>query len=217
MPQTVLSPSTISLCQECERCFWLRINKGIKRPEGIFPSLPGGMDKILKEHFDSHREESTIPEELEGFDGKLFPDTEKLRAWRNNREGLRYRDEKTGIVLMGAIDDLFVTKEGLYAPLDFKTRGYPRKENTHEFYQNQMDIYAFLLEKNGLPTPGFAIIIFYHPTCVNGHCNVEFHPDPLKMTINPNNGEQLFRKAIEILRGPEPKSNPDCPYCNWGR
>jgi len=37
---------------ECPRCFWLQIVKNIKRPAGIFPSLPSGMDKILKVHFD---------------------------------------------------------------------------------------------------------------------------------------------------------------------
>jgi len=30
--------------------------KGIKRPEGVFPSLPSGMDIILKKHFDTFRD-----------------------------------------------------------------------------------------------------------------------------------------------------------------
>jgi len=47
-----ISPSTINLMLECPRCFWLQIVKNIKRPAGIFPSLPSGMDKILKVHFD---------------------------------------------------------------------------------------------------------------------------------------------------------------------
>ena len=31
---------------ECPRCFWLQIVKNIKRPQGIFPSLPSGMDQV---------------------------------------------------------------------------------------------------------------------------------------------------------------------------
>ena len=47
-----LSPSTLNLMKECPRCFWLAQHKVWKRPAGIFPSLPSGMDKILKVHFD---------------------------------------------------------------------------------------------------------------------------------------------------------------------
>jgi hypothetical protein len=46
-----LSPSKLNLFQECKRCFWLEKHKVWKRPQGIFPSLPSEMDKILKIHF----------------------------------------------------------------------------------------------------------------------------------------------------------------------
>src|SRR3989338_5295800 len=60
------SPSNLSLLKECKRCFWLQFNKNIKRPQGIFPSLPSGMDKILKAHFDSYRDKGELPPELKG-------------------------------------------------------------------------------------------------------------------------------------------------------
>ncbi len=47
-----LSPSSLNLMQDCPRCFWLTQHKVWKRPAGIFPSLPSGMDRILKIHFD---------------------------------------------------------------------------------------------------------------------------------------------------------------------
>ena len=174
------------------------------------------MDKILKEHFDSHRKNQTFPEELEGrFEGNLFADLEKLDTWRNNFRGLRFTDEDSGIILMGALDDLFVTKEGLYAPLDFKTRGYPLKPDTHEYYQNQMDIYSFLLEKNGMPSAGFAILLFYHPKCVDSRHNIEFHAEPIKIKTSIQNGERIFMKAIECLSGEEPEKSGECAWCGW--
>lgn len=213
-----LSPSTLRLFLECPRCFWLHINKKIRRPSGIFPSLPSGMDKILKEHFDKHRQDKTPPEELEGkFKGRLFQDMEKLNVWRNNFKGLRFLDKETGIILMGAIDDLFVTENGKYAPLDFKTRGYPRKENTHEHYQHQMDIYSFLLEKNDLTPADFAILIFYHPVGVNNKHDVVFDPDPVKVPIDRKRGEQIFLDAVKCLLGEEPEPNKQCEWCNWNR
>ena len=74
------SPSSLSLLKECPRCFWLHYNKKIKRPDSIFPSLPGGMDRILKSHFDSFRDRGEIPPELEELNGnvKLFDNVDLL-------------------------------------------------------------------------------------------------------------------------------------------
>lgn len=207
----VLSPSSISLFLDCPRCFWLQFNKGIRRPSGPFPSLPAGMDRILKNHFDKHREAKTKPNELDGIEGHLFGDMDKLNLWRNNFRGLRYEDRSTGFTLMGALDDLFVIKNK-YAPLDFKTRGYPLKEDTHKYYQHQMDIYSFLLEKNGLKANDFAILLFYHPKCVNSHCNVEFNSDIVKVPVNKENGKKVFIDAVKCILGKEPKSD-GCVWC----
>jgi len=116
---------------------------------------------------------------------------------------------------MGALDDLFVTDKGLYAPLDFKTRGYPLKEDTHEHYQHQMDIYSFLLEKNGLKSSGYAILLFYHPKKVNENHNVEFYVDPIKIKTSIENGEKIFREALECLIGEQPESSKGCGFCHW--
>lgn len=212
-----LSPSSIHLFLECPRCFWLDKIKGIKRPSGPFPSLPNGMDRVLKDHFDKHRGENTAPEELEGkFTGALFADIEKLRIWRNNYRGLRYTDPESGFILMGALDDLFVTKDGKYAPLDFKTRGYPRKEDSHSYYQHQMDIYSFLLEKNNLPPANFAILIFYHPVGVNTTHDVIFDPDPVRVPVDRRRGESIFLDAVRCLQSNEPpEPGRGCKWCEW--
>jgi hypothetical protein len=213
-----LSPSTIGLFLECPRCFWLEKMKGISRPRGIFPSLPGGMDRLLKEHFDRHRADGSEPPEIQGIPGALFPDLERLREWRDNRRGLRWTDPRSGFGLMGALDDLFVTAEGLYAPLDFKTRGSPRRDNTHSYYQHQMDLYSLLLERNGLPTAGFAVLIFYHPVSVstaNGRHDVLFEPDPVKLPTSIERGEAAFRRAVECLLESEPGPSSGCEWCGW--
>ena len=91
-----LSPSSLNLLKECPRCFWLHFNKNIKRPEGIFPSLPSGMDRILKIHFDSFMEKGKLPPELcnnsECKGLKLFVNKELLDEWRNNRKGIHLNE-----------------------------------------------------------------------------------------------------------------------------
>lgn len=211
-----LSPtSSIALFLECPRCFWLDKVKGIARPRGIFPSLPGGMDRVLKEHFDGHRAKKTMPPELDGFSGSLYGDIQRLDIWRDQFQGLQFHDP-CGITLKGAIDDLFVTTEGLYAPIDFKTRGSPIKENTHEFNRNQMDIYSLLLEKNGLKPAGFAILLYYSPRKVNASHNIEFHAEPVKIHTSTENALKVFRGACEVLKGGEPAPGKNCGFCGWG-
>ncbi len=62
------SPSAINLMLECPRCFWLEKHKVWKRPSSVFPSLPGGMDKVLKIHFDKFMEKGELPPEIREYE-----------------------------------------------------------------------------------------------------------------------------------------------------
>ena len=209
------SPSSLSLLKECPRCFWLAFNKGVKRPAGIFPSLPSGMDKILKVHFDKFMEKGELPPELAELNGdiKLFDDAELLKIWRSNFKGIQWTD-KEGNLFRGAVDNILVKGKKLIV-LDYKTRGYPLKEDTAAHYQNQMDIYNFLLRKNGYETEDYAYLIFYHPDCVNEKGAVIFNTDIVKMKISIKNAESIFKKALDTLKGDMPKPDEDCGYCTW--
>ena len=147
-----LSPSALNLMKECPRCFWLAQHKVWKRPSGVFPSLPSGMDKILKIHFDKFRDKGQLPPELcengECQNLKLFDDKEKLKVWQSNFKGISWTD-KDGSELHGAVDNILVKGKKLIV-LDYKTRGYALKEDTAEHYRQQQNIYNFLLKKKWL-------------------------------------------------------------------
>ncbi|MBI2042902.1 PD-(D/E)XK nuclease family protein [Candidatus Pacearchaeota archaeon] len=207
-----LSPSSLNLMKECPRCFWLTQHKVWKRPQGIFPSLPSGMDKILKEHFNKFMEQGKLPPEL--CDNKhcnnmtLFNDHALLAIWRSNFKGITYEDKK-GNILKGAVDNLLMKGKKLIV-LDYKTRGYDLKEDTHEHYQDQLDIYNFLLRKAGYETEDYAFLLFYVPKEVMETGEVIFETTLKKMKINVKDAEKLFEKAIKLL-------NSDCPKdsCEW--
>jgi len=208
-----LSPSSLSLLEECPRCFWLTQHQVWKRPSGIFPSLPSGMDKILKEHFDRHMEKGILPVELCESECKkdgcrLFDDREKLKIWRSNFKGIGWKDKK-GNILHGAVDNILVKGKKLIV-LDYKTRGYPTKEDTAEHYQNQLDIYNFLLRKNGYNTENYAFLLFYVPNQVLPTGEVIFDTELKKMKTSVKNAENIFNKAIKLL-------NEKCPkkFCEW--
>jgi len=147
--QIKLSPSSLNLFKDCPRCFWLHFVKKVRRPAGIFPSLPSGMDKVLKEYFDRFMEKGELPPALSKLKGvKLFDDVELLKVWRTNLRGIQWTDKK-GNLLRGAVDNILVKGKKLIV-LDYKTRGYPLKEDTAAHYQNQMNLYNFLLQKTAI-------------------------------------------------------------------
>lgn len=213
-PTFRLSPSALNLMKECPRCFWLHQHKVWRRPVGIFPSLPTGMDRILKIHFDKFRDKGELPPELYNEDDcsdmKLFDDKSLLRKWQNNREGIEWQDKK-GNLLKGAVDNILV-KEGKLIVLDYKTRGFPLKDNTHEYSQDQLDIYNFLLRKNGHQTEDYAFLLFYIPKEVMATGEVIFDTTLKKMKINVKNAEQIWEKAIKLLNSECPQKG--CEWCN---
>ena len=208
------SPSTLGLLDECQKCFWLHFNKNIKRPAGIFPSLPSGMDMILKAHFDSHRDKKELPPELSGLkDVKLFDNMELLSVWRNNLKGIKWTDEN-GNIIRGAVDDL-LQKDNKLIVLDFKTRGYPLKEDTASMYQDQLDIYNFLLRKYGYETEDYSYLLFYYPINITGKGNVLFHAELVRMETSVANAERIIKQALELLAGPMPEASEECKFCRY--
>ena len=169
-----LSPSSIGLMKDCPRCFWLEQNERWKRPEGIFPSLPSGMDRVLKKHFDSFRDKGKLPPELsncpECLGMRLFGTYEDekslLEIWRNNRKGIQMKDAE-GNILKGAVDNILVLGKKLVV-LDYKTRGYALKEDTHHHYQDQLDIYNLLLRENGFEAENGDVV------CINDDDLIDF-------------------------------------------
>ena len=217
MTQSItLSPSALSLFKDCPRCFWLEKVKGIKRPRGIFPSLPGGMDRVIKTYFDTFRAQGTLPPELrvEAFKNiSLYENQAQLDKWREWRTGLRYNEEEG--VLSGMLDDLLM-KEGLAVPFDYKTKGSPtNEEDATKYYQTQLDCYALMLEANGLKPAGFGFLLYYSPQEVKEFGNVVFEIQPIKIGTDTVRAKALFHKALAILTGAAPQASSKCEYCGW--
>lgn len=210
-----ISPTTgLNLFKDCPRCFWLHYNRKITRPRGIFPSLPGGMDLVIKEYFNAYR--GKLPPELEGkIRGKLMPDLALLENWRNWRTGLEYCDKTLGAVLFGALDDCLI-EDGLYVPLDYKTKGSaPNDGDSEKYYQTQLDSYALLLTANGYQAADFAYLVYYYPAKVGEGGAVKFNIKPYKLETSIGRVKKIFSEAVSVLKGAIPRSAHTCEYCAW--
>lgn len=217
MPAFKLSPTTLNLFLECRRCFWLDKVKNFKRPRGIFPSLPTGMDREIKTHFDAFRARHELPPELAGKDfagAGLFPDQSKLDQWREWRKGLEYKSGH-GSVLSGAIDDLLV-KDGLYIPFDYKTKGSPTTpEDAVRYYQNQLDCYALLLQENNMPAADYGFLLYYSPKSIGENGKAVFEVQPIRVPVDYERGRRTFENAVILLTREMPEPSSVCEYCGW--
>ncbi len=211
-----VTPSGIGTLLECPRCLWLLVNEDKKRPRGIFPSLPDGMDNVFKKYFDEYRSRGELPPEIRGkVEGQLFDDVTRLSAWRESnfgRGGIRAQFPEYDIDLGGAIDELLVSPRGRFIPFDFKTRGYPIKEDSHEHYRHQLDLYALLFEKNNLPPEDFGYLLFFWPSKF-AQSTAQFKTEVVKMSVSSDRARSILKQVHEIVTGPKPLAHRSCEYC----
>lgn len=211
-----ISPSGVSYLMECPRCLWLHFNEDKKRPRGVFPSLPDGMDNVFKKYFDEYRGKGELPPEIDGrVEGRLFDNVKQLNSWRDfnfGRGGIRTEIPELNMVISGAIDDLLVAPDGKFVPFDFKTRGYPTKEDTHEHYRSQLDLYALLFQRNGFEPAGYGYLLFFWPETY-GLGMANFKTNLVKMDVSPSRALSILERVRGIIVGEKPSQHEACEYC----
>jgi len=203
-----LSPSSLNLFLECPRCFWLYLNKGIKRPSIPVATITTGLDKVIKEYCNLYRAKGILPPILEGkVLGKLMRHLPK-KGW------LEFSEAKINAKIGGYLDECLDLGNNFYAALDHKTRG-SKPESTHRAHQFQMDVYTFLLERNRFPTKKLAYLIYYIPKSVAAKDTVEFEIIASEIKTDPGRAEKVFYDAVFALRQPIPQGNNECGFCQW--
>lgn len=212
-----LSNSSLSVFCDCPRCFFLDKKLGIPRPRGIFSSLPGGIDKILKEQMDANR--GKLPEMLrvpETAGYVLFDDPalmKKYRHWKSSP--LKYTDA-AGNVLVGALDDLLHSPTaGLFAAHDWKTKGSePNQAYCEQYYQRQIDIYTLLGQAGGLKMADFGTLGYFWP--IGTLSGIRFLTKTFVLKANPEAAKKSFNDAIACLNSYlTPPAKFGCEYCSY--
>ena len=217
---TRLSPSSLSVFRDCPRCFWWEQNKKVKRPRGIFPSLPGGIDRIMKAFVEECMTSGVdVPHLLNAVEAKPYHDRAKVRKWQNWRTGMTAEIDcgKQGIVtLSGAIDDLLLWPDGKVSPWDYKTKASPPKDGDSEkYYGAQLDIYHKLLESEELECTGQGYFTYLWPTAIQDADNIVFANQTVIVDTDPERAVDLVRRAVECLAGAEPEEGSVCEYCTF--
>ena len=225
-PKWKLSRSKIELFTQCPRCFYIDNKLGTKRPSMPSFLINTAVDTQLKNEFDAFRKAGKAHPFQEEFKIDAIPAPhELLNTWRENFEGVIYKDETTGMTISGAIDDLWINpKTGEYIVVDYKAtaKDAPKTELTvggyDDAYRKQMEIYQWLLRKNGLKVSDTGYFVY-----CTGRANqdtfdkkIEFDVVVIPYTGNDSWVSGVIGEIKKCLDSSEiPKSGDGCEYCMW--
>ena len=219
-----LSRSKIDLFLSCSRCFYYDRRLGVARPPGFPFTLNSAVDALLKQEFDIYRANGTKHPLLEkyGIDARPIPH-EDLDKWRNNFTGVRFLHEPTNFLIFGAIDDLWQNSKGEYIVVDYKATAKAEEiteldKDWHEGYKRQMEIYQWLLRKNGHKVSDTGYFIY-----CNGIADAKAFDQKLEFRVNliPYKGDDSWvEKTIadihKCLNSDKiPEAGADCDYCSY--
>lgn len=128
---------------------------------------------------------------------------------------LKAVDPQSKIIVKGRLDALVKTADGRYYIIDYKT-GRPPKV-APDYYQMQLDGYAFLLERNGYKPVAGGILLYFTPE--EGDFTERMFPfrvTPVRMSVNSSKVPLVLLKAMRILKmeTPPPQAR-DCKLCGW--
>jgi hypothetical protein len=161
------SRSKIDLFTECQRCAYLDMRLGVKRPSMPSFTLNNAVDELLKREFDIHRAKASLHPLLKryGLDAVPFKD-DRMEEWRDAlRRGISYLHTPTNILVRGGIDDVWINPDGELIIVDYKATskkiGPSSEEDLYDSYKRQMEIYQWLFRQNGFkvsPTGYFVYV-----------------------------------------------------------
>lgn len=219
-----LSRSKIDLFKECPRCFYIDNKLGTKRPPIPSFQINKAVDHQLKQEFDAHRAKDTqhpLQKEYK-IDAKPAPH-DKIDEWRENFVGVQYKHRLTGILISGAIDDLWINSKKEYIVVDYKAtaKNDPVKElagKWHESYKRQMEVYQWLLRQNKLKVSDTGYFVY----CTGKYDQKAFDKKiEFDVKLIPYKGSDSWvepaikeiKKCLDSKKIPE--SGQECEHCAW--
>jgi len=212
-----LSRTKLELFLECPRCFWMDAKSGVKRP-GFPPyTINSAIDGLLKDEFDTCRRTGAVHPVIKqnNIDAEPYK-SEKLAGWRNNFTGVQFRHEPSDFLVFGAIDDIWVNKNGELIIVDFKATG-AREHQVYESYKRQMDIYSWLFIQNGFRVSKTGYFLFAKVNRDAGFAKGMLSFDLILQPQETNTGwvEGALLNCRKALDGAMPRAGEGCVYCQF--
>lgn len=219
-----LSRSKIDLFTECPRCFYLDNKLGVARPPPFPFTLNSAVDELLKREFDLSRAKGEAHPLMRAYKIDAVPFAHgELVAWRDAlKRGVQYTHEPTGLIVRGAVDDVWKGSDGKLIVADYKATSKKTEVNLdaewQEGYKRQMEVYQWLLRRNGFEVSDTGYFVYANADSDKESFDgkLEFDITLIPYTGNDDWVEPTLFKIKETLdsdRIPEPSD--DCDFCTY--
>jgi len=218
-----ISRSKIDLFLQCPRCFYMDRRLGIARPPGFPFTLNNAVDKLLKNEFDTHRVAKSRHPLMEEYQIDAIPfEHKKMNDWRDYKKGIQYIHEPTNLLIMGAIDDIWVNPAGELYVVDYKAtskNGQVTLDAPWQItYKRQMEIYQWLFRKNDFKVSNIGYFVY-----CNGKSDAQAFDKKIEfdITVIPyeGNGDWIEQTILDIDKCLKQEDIPemanDCDYCRY--
>ncbi|HEU0080489.1 MAG TPA: PD-(D/E)XK nuclease family protein [Candidatus Paceibacterota bacterium] len=220
-----LSRSKLDLFIECPRCFYVDNKLGVARPKGFPFNLNSAVDHLLKKEFDGHRAARTAHPLMAkyGVDAIPFAHAE-LNIWRENFEGIQHRHDKSGLLISGAVDDVWVNSQGELIVVDYKSTSKQEGGKVsldaewQDGYKRQMEVYQWLLRRKGFKVSDTGYFVYANGLRDRKAFDGKLEFDVTLISYTGDDGwvEEAIMKAKECLDGEKlPEPSQYCEYCNY--
>ena len=218
-----LSRTKLENFLRCARCFYLDRRLGVSQPPGFPFNLNSAVDELLKREFDDYRRKQEPHPYMQGAGIDAMPAQHpQLETWRQNFKGVSVDHEMTGLTFFGAIDDLWLGRDGKYLVCDYKATSKNGEVSLDAdwqiSYKRQMEIYQWLIANNGYAVSKTGYFVY-----CNGITDKEEFNSLLEFDINviPYEGnsswvENTIMNLHECLNASDiPPHTERCEYCGY--
>jgi hypothetical protein len=158
---------------------------GHKLPPSPGFSLNIAVDHLVKQEFNLYRENKTCPPICleNGIDNLIPFSHEDMEIWTNSFKGVSYYNHEQNIEWYGGIDDCLVNKDTCELHMvDTKATSKQSTINTlHDVYnegksyKRQLEIYAYLFEKNGFNVSSKGFLMYYNADKTRNSMDLTLH------------------------------------------
>lgn len=222
--QWKLSRSKIALFQDCGRCFYIDNKLGTARPPGFPFNINSAVDSLFKKEFDVHRAAQTPHPIMLEYQIDVLPFAHAdIDEWRENFKGVRYTDPETGMLITGAVDDVWVNTAGELIVVDYKSTSKSSRietldEDWHIGYKRQMEVYQWLLRQKGFPVSDTGYFVYANAIKDRDGFNARLD---FEVTLIPYTGDASWMPGTlhdikTCLDGSEiPPANEQCDFCRY--
>jgi len=201
---------------ECPRCFYLRVVRGIDRPSMAFPKVFGRIDSLMKNLF--------AGKPTSAIDPVLPPGRVAMQGKWVSSAPIEFPGVAASCYLKGAFDSVLAFDDGSYAVVDFKTSTPSRQHIA--FYGRQLSAYAYALEHPAAGALGLAPVsklglLYLDPVDIDHdeeRKRIVYGGEATWQELPKDEGKFLkfLHGVLEVLSQPEPPpASETCGFCAY--